>query len=112
MALAQTNTLPSASATSNHWQRLERRGAVNRAGFLSAIILFLTIVSVPVLLPYLWLLVKSLTSSDDAVSRLVLWRSTAIAGVAFAIAAAAASLSTTAPEQIRASADSSSHEIV
>lgn len=70
-------------ATSADWKRLESRGLANRAGFLSAIILFLTVVSVPVLLPYLWLAVKSLTSSDDAVSRLVLWRSTGIAGVVY-----------------------------
>ncbi|WP_320197355.1 carbohydrate ABC transporter permease [Agrobacterium sp. rho-13.3] len=78
MTLAQPNTVSSAE-----WLRLERRSTVNRAGFLSAIILFLTIVSVPVLLPYLWLLVKSLTSSDEAVSRIVLWRTSAIAGVAY-----------------------------
>ncbi|MDU0364281.1 carbohydrate ABC transporter permease [Rhizobium sp. 25PS6] len=78
MTLVQTDT-----ASSADWRRLERRGTVNRAGFLSAIILFLTIMSVPVLLPYLWLLVKSLTLSDDAVSRLVLWRTSAIAGVAY-----------------------------
>ena len=67
MTLIQTNAVSSAD-----WVRLARRGAANRAGFLSAIILFLTIVSVPVLLPYLWLLVKSLTLSDESVSRLVL----------------------------------------
>lgn len=81
MTLVQANTISAVSST--HWQRLERRGVANRAGFLSAVIVFLTIVSVPVLLPYLWLLVKSLTSSDDSVSRLVLWRSTAIAGVGY-----------------------------
>ncbi|MES5100276.1 carbohydrate ABC transporter permease [Agrobacterium sp. BA1120] len=81
MTLVQTDTMP--AAPSAHWQRLERRGVANRAGFLSAIILFLTIVSVPVLLPYLWLLVKSLTSSDEAVSRLVLWRTAGIALVAY-----------------------------
>lgn len=78
MALVHTD-----NSAATDWLRLERRGVANRAGFLSAIILFLTVVSVPVLLPYLWLLVKSLTSSDDAVSRAVLWRSTAIAGVAY-----------------------------
>lgn len=65
------------------WARLERRGTVNRVGFLSAVILFLTIISVPILLPYLWLLAKSLTTSDESVSRLVLWRTSAIAGVAY-----------------------------
>ncbi|NTF09458.1 carbohydrate ABC transporter permease [Agrobacterium rubi] len=78
MTLVQTNAV-----SSPDWVRLERRGAAHRAGFLSAIILFLTIVSVPVLLPYLWLLVKSLTLSDEAVSRVVLWRTSAIAGVAY-----------------------------
>ena len=78
MTLIQIKAVSSAD-----WVSLERRGAVNRAGFLSAIILFLTIVSVPVLLPYLWLLVKSLTLSDEAVSRIVLWRTSAIAGVAY-----------------------------
>ncbi|KAA3507416.1 carbohydrate ABC transporter permease [Agrobacterium vitis] len=78
MSLVQTDTMPSTD-----WARLERRGVAHRAGFLSALILFLTIVSIPILLPYLWLLVKSLTSSDGAVSRLVLWHSTAIAGVGY-----------------------------
>lgn len=74
------NSLGSAAP---EWSRLQRRGPLNRTGFLSAIILFLTVISVPVLLPYLWLLVKSLTTSDEAVSRLVLWRCTAIAGLAY-----------------------------
>lgn len=82
MALAQNDPMP-VLANAGDWKRLERRGVANRAGFLSAIILFLTVVSAPVLLPYLWLAVKSLTLSDDSVSRLVLWRSTAIAGLAY-----------------------------
>ncbi|MDO1583121.1 carbohydrate ABC transporter permease [Rhizobium oryzicola] len=65
------------------WARLERRGMLNRAGFLAFILVFLTLVSIPVLLPYLWLLVKSFTSSDDAVSRLVMWRSAGIAALAY-----------------------------
>ncbi len=71
------------AAARQDWMRLERRGAINRAGFLSAIILFLTVVSIPVLLPYLWLLVKSLTASDGSVGQMVLWRSSAIAGIAY-----------------------------
>ncbi len=73
MAFAETTT-----RTQTDWVRLERRGVINRAGFIAAILVFLTLVSVPVLVPYLWLLVKSLTLSDDRVSHLVLWRSLAI----------------------------------
>ncbi|MEH0070964.1 hypothetical protein V6L77_12540 [Pannonibacter sp. Pt2-lr] len=71
-------------AGSSSWARLERRGAMNRAGFSGVILLFLTLVSIPVLLPYLWLLVKSFTLSDGAISSMVMWRSTAIAAVAYA----------------------------
>lgn len=79
MALAQT----AASAASTDWVRLERRGLVNRAGFVAFIVVFLTLVSIPVLLPYLWLLVKSLTLSDDRISHMVLWRTAAIAGLVY-----------------------------
>ena len=72
------------------WTRLEKRSLAHRAGFLPVILVFLTVVSVPVLLPYLWLLVKSLTSSDDNLSRLVLWRSGAIAAFAYGGAIAVA----------------------
>ncbi|WP_163001174.1 carbohydrate ABC transporter permease [Pannonibacter indicus] len=71
-------------AGSAGWARLERRGIMNRAGFSGVILLFLTLVSIPVLLPYLWLLVKSFTLSDGAISSMVMWRSTAIAAVAYA----------------------------
>lgn len=79
MALAQTT----ASAASADWARLERRGFINRAGFVAFIVIFLTLVSIPVLLPYLWLLVKSLTLSDDRISHMVLWRTAAIVGLAY-----------------------------
>lgn len=78
MSLVQTT-----SVATSKWARLERRGTVNRVGFLSVVILFLTLISVPILLPYLWLLAKSLTTSDASISRLVLWRTSAIAGVAY-----------------------------
>ncbi len=75
--------VPNPAVAKSKWARLERRGTINRVGFLSALILFLTVMSVPILLPYLWLLAKSLTTSDASVSRLVLWRTSAIAGVAY-----------------------------
>ncbi|MCD2173599.1 carbohydrate ABC transporter permease [Rhizobium sp. C4] len=78
MAVAETH-MPA----NTDWARLERRGMVNRAGFVAFILVFLTLVSIPVLLPYLWLLVKSLTLSDDKVSHMVLWRSGAIVAVAY-----------------------------
>lgn len=78
MALAQTT-----SPANTDWARLERRGFVNRAGFLAFIVVFLTLVSIPVLLPYMWLLVKSLTLSDDNISHMVLWRSAAIVAIGY-----------------------------
>lgn len=77
MALAETT-----AHTRTDWARLERRGIVNRAGFIAVILLFLTLVSIPVLLPYLWLLVKSLTLSDDRISHMVLWRTAGIVALA------------------------------
>ncbi len=79
------------------WARLERRGMLNRAGFTAFVLAFLTLVSIPVLLPYLWLMVKSLTLSDDAISHMVLWRSAAIAAVAYAGALGLSFLATRMP---------------
>lgn len=84
----------SASTIAADWSRLKRRGIANRARFLSTIIVFLTVVSVPILLPYLWLLVKSFTSSDPNISQMVLWRSSAIAVVGY-LGAIAIALSST-----------------
>ncbi|WP_370675405.1 carbohydrate ABC transporter permease [Pleomorphomonas sp. PLEO] len=73
-----------AAAPPMDWVRLERRGLANRIGLLTVVIVFLTIVSVPLLLPYLWLAVKSFTTSDDRIGHLVLWRVGLIATLAYA----------------------------
>lgn len=95
MTLADTQTHAGrALGLQPDWTRLERRGLAHRASFLPVILLFLTVVSAPVLLPYLWLVVKSFTTSDDNLSRLVLWRSGAIAALAYCGAVAVALFST------------------
>lgn len=66
-----------------NWPALERRGRLNRIGFISGILLFLTIVSVPVILPYLWLIIKSFTPENDLIGHQVLWRSAGIAAIAY-----------------------------
>ena len=71
MTLADTQTHAGrALGLQPDWTRLERRGLAHRASFLPVILVFLTVVSAPVLLPYLWLVVKSFTTSDDNLSRL------------------------------------------
>lgn len=72
-----------ASPASVDWVRLKRRGIVNRAGLSASLLVFLTVVTIPLLLPYLWLAAKSLTTADEAVARLVLWRTALIAAVAY-----------------------------
>ncbi len=97
MTLAHTHAPAHSSHTLDlkpDWTRLERRSLAHRAGFVPVILVFLTVVSIPVLLPYLWLLVRSLTTSDDNLSRLVLWRSGAIVAFAYGGAIAVALLST------------------
>lgn len=84
-------------ATSADWTRLRRRGALNRLSVLVTVIVALTVLSAPLLLPYLWLAVKSFTTSDDAIGHLVLWRSGAIAAAAYLGAVALALAGDRAP---------------
>jgi len=65
------------------WRSLEKRGQINRIGFAAGILSFLTIVTLPIVLPYLWLLVKSFTVANNALSQQVLWRASALAGVLY-----------------------------
>lgn len=86
MTLAARLTTPAlapAPAPAPDWAKLQRRGRVNRAGLVAVAIVFLTVVSAPLLLPYLWLAVKSFTTSDAAIGHLVLWRSGLIATLAY-----------------------------
>jgi inositol-phosphate transport system permease protein len=79
MSTVQT---PPASAIPD-WDRLARRAFWNRTGFLAAIIGFLTIISLPIMLPYLWLLAMSLTKSGSVESTQVLSRVSMIAALAY-----------------------------
>lgn len=75
------------------WAALERRGRRSRTGFLAAVLAFLTVLTLPLVVPYLWLLVKSFTAQGDAMALPLLWRSAGIAvlGLAAAIALTLAS---------------------
>lgn len=75
------------------WTALERRGRLNRSGFLGGMLVLLTVISVPVLLPYLWLVVKSFTPATHA-GHDILWRSAGIAALAYFGAIAIALLPT------------------
>ncbi|MCJ8140838.1 carbohydrate ABC transporter permease [Falsirhodobacter halotolerans] len=66
------------------WHALESRGRWHRTTFLGGILAFLTLISAPVLLPYLWLVVKSLTPDNDVLGHAVLWRAAGIGALAYA----------------------------
>lgn len=66
-----------------NWEHLARRAFWNRTGFMAAIIGFLTVISLPIILPYLWLLAISLTKSGSPESTIVLSRVTGIAALAY-----------------------------
>lgn len=65
------------------WQRKVIRSRWSRIGFLTAILSFLTLISVPIIVPYLWLVVMSFTAKNGHTDFIVLWRVLGIAGVAY-----------------------------
>ncbi|MEC5341983.1 carbohydrate ABC transporter permease [Brenneria populi] len=67
------------------WARRAARSRRNRIGFTTGVIACLTLVSIPIIVPYLWLLVISLTDRAGGAEFHVLWRVLGIAGVAFAL---------------------------
>ena len=71
-----------AMTTAAGWERLATRGRRRRWGKTAALYGFLVTVSVPLLIPYVWLVTRSFSSGDPV----VLWRTTAVlAGVAAAV---------------------------
>lgn len=81
------------------WAALERRGLLGRFGFLSAVLVFLTVLTLPLVIPYLWLLVKSFTAEGDPMAMSVLWRSAGIAVLGYAGAVGLTLVSGRAPAQ-------------
>jgi len=60
------------------WPALARRAKWKRAGGQSALLGFLLVVSVPVILPYFWMVVISFTARSGGVSTQVLWTACAV----------------------------------
>ncbi len=60
------------------WDRLAQRGIFRRNISQAVLIGFLVIVSIPILLPYLWMLTISVSAKTGSIDTLVLWKSVAL----------------------------------
>lgn len=60
------------------WMALARKARVKRAAGQSALLAFLLLVSVPIILPYFWMVVISFTARSGGVSSGVLWTACAV----------------------------------
>lgn len=82
MALADTTRLAdapvAAPADTPDWERLARTGRRRLLTRRIALVTFLTLVSVPILLPFFWVLVISLSARTGGVETSVLWRACAV----------------------------------
>ncbi len=66
------------AATRQDWPALAKRARLKRAAGQSALLAFLLIVSVPIILPYFWMVVISFTARSGGVSTQVLWTACAV----------------------------------
>jgi inositol-phosphate transport system permease protein len=69
---------PIAAPAAYDWHALARHARWQRLGGQSALLAFLLIVSVPIILPYFWMLVISFTARSGGVSTDVLWTACAV----------------------------------
>ncbi|MBI0451498.1 carbohydrate ABC transporter permease, partial [Dickeya dianthicola] len=76
--------------TTVDWARQAACSRWNRVGFLASVVLFLTLVSIPIVTPYLWLLAISFTQRDGGSEYQVLWRLLTIAALAYGVLLAVA----------------------
>jgi len=60
------------------WRSLARRARLKRGAGQSALLAFLLLVSIPIILPYFWMVVISFTARSGGVSTDVLWTTCAI----------------------------------
>jgi inositol-phosphate transport system permease protein len=74
----KTTTAPMVAAARPDWPMLARRAQVRRIAGQSALLTFLLVVSVPIILPYFWMVVISLTARSGGVSTQVLWTACAV----------------------------------
>ena len=74
-----TDALPLAAAGMRpDWASLARRARFKRGAGQSALLAFLLLVSIPIILPYFWMVVISFTARSGGVSTDVLWTACAI----------------------------------
>jgi len=69
---------PLAAAARPDWPVLARRAQFRRVAGQSALVAFLLVVSVPIILPYFWMVMISLTARSGGVATDVLWTACAV----------------------------------
>ena len=73
------SALPAAAAVAGaDWSALARRAKLKRGAGQSALLAFLLAVSLPIILPYFWMVVISFTARSGGVSTGVLWTACAV----------------------------------
>jgi inositol-phosphate transport system permease protein len=70
--------LPAVKAPRADWLALARRARITRGASQSALLAALLLVSIPIILPYFWMVVISLTARSGGVSNRVLWSACAV----------------------------------
>lgn len=78
MALADALSVSRPSAATPDWDRLAAQSRRRRLIRNSLLVGFLTLVSIPILLPFFWMLVISLSARTGGVDSDVLWRACAV----------------------------------
>ena len=69
---------PVVAAARPDWPMLARRAQFRRVAGQSALLAFLLAVSVPIILPYFWMVVISFTARSGGVATEVLWTACAV----------------------------------
>ncbi len=77
-AAGTSNALPAAASLRPDWRSLARQALLKRGAGQSVLLAFLLLVSLPIILPYFWMLVISFTARSGGVSTDVLWTACAI----------------------------------
>jgi inositol-phosphate transport system permease protein len=70
--------LPAVKAPRPDWLALARRARITRRAAQSTLLAVLLLVSIPIILPYFWMVVISLTARSGGVSTRVLWSGCAV----------------------------------
>src|SRR5439155_19713159 len=76
--MATADTLAKPPAPALNWQTLAHSGKRRRSASQSTLLAFLVIVSLPIILPYFWMVVISFTARTGGISTDVLWTACAV----------------------------------